>query len=69
MTRHQVETELSDIRREIARLTRREAILIDRPAEVPLARPGWPMQRIRLGCGVQASGAMIWTSAPARIAV
>lgn len=43
---HRIATELSDIRREIARLKRREAaLLLGEPA--PVGRPGWPMQRLR----------------------
>ena len=69
LTRHQVETELSDIRREIARLRRREATLIDTAEEKTAPRPGWPMQRAARLLASQASGAMISTSAPSRIAV
>ena len=69
MTRHQLETELSDIRREITRLQRRQAQLLTRPEDEsdPLPRPGWPMRR--KGFMPQASGAMISTSDPSRIAV
>lgn len=80
MTRHQVETELSDIRREITRLQRREAQLLTGPLEgvASLPRPGWPMRRANAGlltataalqAAVQASGAMSATSVPSRIAV
>ena len=69
MTRHQVETELSDIRREMAKLRRREAFLIDKADAAPLPRPGWPMQRTRAGFAAQAPGAIISTSEPSRIAV
>ncbi|MGV8986677.1 MAG: hypothetical protein ACOH2H_10365 [Cypionkella sp.] len=78
MTRHQVETELSDIRREITRLQRRETQLLrssDGPE--PLPRPGWPMHRAHEGflaqaqaqAQAQASGAIISISEPSRIAV
>ncbi|NBZ88728.1 hypothetical protein [Stagnihabitans tardus] len=43
---HRVATELSDIRREIARLKRREAALLS-GEPVATLRPGWPMQRLR----------------------
>ena len=69
MTRHQTETELSDIRREIARLHRREALLIDEADAQPLPRPGWPMQRTRASFTPQASGVKISVSEPSRIAV
>ena len=69
MTRHQVETELSDIRRKIARLRQREAALINMAEEETTPRPGWPMQRAAQLLASQASGAMISTSAPSRIAV
>ena len=69
MTRHQVETELSDIRREILRLQRREAALITRAEKIAHApRPGWPMHRVPAGV-LQASGAISSTSAPSRTAV
>ena len=70
MTRHQVETELSDIRREITRLQRREAQLLCRSAgEETMPRPGWPMHRGSAGMLAQASGAMSSTSALSRTAV
>jgi hypothetical protein len=74
MTRHQVETELSDIRREITRLQRREAMLLNGAQDDALPRPGWPMRRTNAGLlaiqiGIHASGAMISTSEPSRIAV
>ncbi|MBI1172096.1 hypothetical protein GC209_11905 [bacterium] len=73
MTRHQLETELSDIRREITRLQRREAQLLTNPqdADQPLPRAGWPMRRATAVFvpQAQASGAMSSTSAPSRIAV
>lgn len=73
MTRHQLETELYDIRREITRLQRRQAQLLTRPDEnaETLMRPGWPMRRVSAGLftPAQASGAMISTSEPSRIAV
>lgn len=69
MTRHQVETELSDIRREIIQLKRREALLVDRtPEDMGLPRPGWPMHRAG-GSVVQPFGLMISASEPARTAV
>ncbi len=69
MTRHQVETELSDIRREITRLQRREAMLLTSadPDAVPLPRPGWPM--LRAGLLTQTSGSMSSSSSPSLIAV
>lgn len=69
LTRHQIETALSDIRREMARLKRREAQLIGDAAEADLARPrpGWPMRRSPMPD--QSIGAMISTSDPSRIAV
>lgn len=70
MTRHQVETELSDIRREITRLQRREAQLLCRALEGDSApRPGWPMHRASAGAMAQASGAISSTSVPSRTAV
>ena len=72
MTRHQVETELSDIRREITRLQRREAQLLCRALEDDSApRPGWPMLRASAGAlaQAQASGAISSTSVPSRTAV
>lgn len=76
MTRHQVETELSDIRREITRLQRREAQLLTGPSDatMSLPRPGWPMRRANAGlltatAAIQASGAMSSTSAPSRMPV
>lgn len=70
MTRHQVETELSDIRREITRLQRREAHLLCRALEDNTApRPGWPMHRASAGVMAQASGAISSTSVPSRTAV
>lgn len=68
-TARQIAAELAAIRRDIARLQRREAQILARAdlANPDFARaeprPGWPMQRL------QAMGAMISTSAPARIAV
>lgn len=69
MTRHQFETELSDIRRDIARLQRREAQLLTKAEPDTTPRPGWPMHRATTGVLAQASGASISTSAPSRIAV
>ena len=70
MTRHQVETELSDIRREILRLQRREArLLAQGPEDGALPRPGWPMHRASAGVLAQASGAISSTSTPPRTAV
>jgi hypothetical protein len=71
LTRHQIETALSDIRREMARLKRREAQLIGDAAEADLARPrpGWPMRRSPVQGAVPSIGAMISTSEPSRIAV
>jgi hypothetical protein len=45
-TPHQIATELSDIRREITRLQRREHALIQGLGE-ETRRPGWPMQRLK----------------------
>jgi len=42
---HQIATELSDIRRAISRLQRRETALILGLTE-EARRPGWPMQRL-----------------------
>lgn len=69
LTRHQIETALSDIRREMARLKRREALLIGDAAEAARTgpRPGWPMRRSP--APDQSIGAMISTSEPSRIAV
>jgi hypothetical protein len=77
MTRHQVETELSDIRREITLLQRREVLLIQQaegqagaqPSQRP--RPGWPMRRETTLPGnlVQIMGARISISEPPRTAV
>ena len=66
MTRHEMDTALCDIRREIAKLQQREAALIRAANAEPEAagRPGWPMRRV-----AQASGLRISTSAPERIAV
>jgi hypothetical protein len=65
MTRHQLETELSDIRREITRLQRRQAQLLQQdPAEETGPRPGWPMLRADPSRRPQASGAMSSTSSP-----
>lgn len=70
MTRHQVETELSDVRREIARLQRREAHLLGRALEDEVQpRPGWPMHRARAAMLAQASGAISSTSVPSRTEV
>ena len=60
---HQMATELSDIRREIARLQRREAALVAGADPGLGPRPGWPMQRLP-----HAMGDRISTSSPARIA-
>lgn len=70
MTRHQVETELSDIRREITRLQRREAQLLNGVDAQDLSRPrpGWPMRRVDETV-VQPFGLRISTSEPARTAV
>ena len=70
MTRHQVETELSDIRREITRLQRREAQLRNgtEAQETCHARPGWPMRRVDETV-VQPFGLRISTSESARTAV
>lgn len=65
MTRHQLETELSDIRREITRLQRRQAELLQQDATAhPLPRPGWPMRRADPPRRGQASGAISSTSSP-----
>ncbi len=70
MTRHQVETELSDIRREITRLQRREAQLLCRsPEDQAPPRPGWPMHRGQAAMLAQVSGAISSTSVPSRSAV
>lgn len=71
MTRHQVETELSDIRREITRLQRREAQLLNHAAGLDQAppRPGWPMHRAEPETVVQPFGLRTSTSDPARTAV
>jgi hypothetical protein len=44
-TPHQIATELSDIRREIARLQKREALLIAGQTDEG-RRPGWPITRL-----------------------
>lgn len=70
MTRHEMDTALCDIRREIVRLQQREAALI-RAANAepqPHGRPGWPMRRAP-GAQAQASGFRISTSEPERMAV
>lgn len=73
MTRHQLETELSDIRREITRLQRREAKLLTGSQDGALPRPGWPMRRnvglLVIEAGTHPSGAMISVSEPSRMAV
>ena len=77
MTRHQVETELSDIRREITLLQRRQIVLIQQAdsqagmAPPPHRRPGWPMRREKVQPADLGHiiGAKISTSDPARTAV
>lgn len=70
MTRHELDTALYDIRREIALLMQREAALIrkSKAEPEPPGRPGWPMRRVQ-GAPAQASGCRISTSAPERMAV
>lgn len=70
MTRHETQSELSEVQAQIARLQVREVFLQARLRRIEAEpgedapRPGWPITRAD-----QASGRRISTSAPSRIAV